>query len=94
MAFKETYEVCALLEGASRAIEQVRADNQLGFNDLFALSPLVDLGKNAITDVTGVVSEFKEASGEELDEAISRIIKANLDFAREVSALFKMLVKQ
>lgn len=93
MAFKETGEVCALLEGAAKAIEQVRSNNQLDFSDLFAVSPLVDLGKDALKDADKIISEFRESSGEELDAAISRLIKATVFFSSEVVALFKMVIK-
>lgn len=94
MDFKETNEVCALLEGAAKAIAEARADGIVGLTDIFAFIPLISLGTDALKGADKVIDEFKGANGESLDAEITRLVKATVYFTQEVAELFKIFGKK
>ncbi len=91
---KETYEVCALLEGAAEALYKTREDNKLSATDAFYFVPLIDLGRSGLKDAQKIISEFKSVNGELFDAGITRLVKATVYFTQEVAELFKIFGKK
>ncbi len=94
MAFKETNEVVAAIDAASKAIEQIKADGKFGYDDIFTISPLLEPIKAGAKDAGLVDDEFKAATPEEREEAAIRLFKANYHFASELLGLLKMVSRK